>query len=227
MRTLAVLPVKSFGAAKQRLSGLLGSGARQALAQAMFADVLTALRRVPQIDRVAVVTGDPRAQAAATGERVTVIDDALDAGHSEAASVGVRRALAEGYERVLLVPGDTPLLDPRELGALLDGAAADGSGLVICPDRHETGTNALLIHPPDAVTPSFGPGSLERHAALARAAGVAHRIEVVPSLTYDVDTPDDLDVLTRALDTCRGCAGSTRGALRQLDRLAAVPALAR
>ena len=65
MRTLAILPIKSFGAAKQRLAGLLGNGSRQALAQAMFLDVLASLRRVPDIDAVAVVTADADAQTAA------------------------------------------------------------------------------------------------------------------------------------------------------------------
>ena len=47
MSTIAILPVKSFGAAKQRLAAALGAGSRQALAQAMFSDVLASLRRVP------------------------------------------------------------------------------------------------------------------------------------------------------------------------------------
>ncbi|HWH45410.1 MAG TPA: 2-phospho-L-lactate guanylyltransferase [Thermoleophilaceae bacterium] len=226
MRTLAVLPVKSFGAAKQRLAGALGTGAREALAQAMFADVLSALRRVPQIHGIAVVTGDRRAQAAAAGDRVTVIDDPADAGHSEAAMLGVERALAEGYERVLLVPGDTPLLDAREVGAVLDAAAADGTGLLVVPDRHGTGTNALLISPPDAIAPSFGPGSLDRHQDLARVAGISHRVEPVESLLHDVDTADDLAALGAALGARRGLAGCTRGTLNQLGRAGAVPALA-
>ena len=57
-RTIAILPVKSFGAAKQRLADVLGGGARNALAQAMFSDVLTSLRRVPELDEIAVVTAD-------------------------------------------------------------------------------------------------------------------------------------------------------------------------
>jgi 2-phospho-L-lactate guanylyltransferase (CobY/MobA/RfbA family) len=55
MRTIAILPVKSFGAAKQRLAGRLGAGPRQALAQAMFSDVLASLRR--RFDRNPVRAG--------------------------------------------------------------------------------------------------------------------------------------------------------------------------
>ena len=169
MRTLAILPVKSFGAAKQRLSGLLATGSREALAQAMFSDVLGALRRVEMLESVAVVTADPRAQSAATRATASWSSTTTPRpGQSAAARIGTQYALNMGYERILLVPGDAPLLDPAELTALL--ASADPApSLTIVPDRHGEGTNALLIAPPDAFDPSFGPGSLERHIAAARA----------------------------------------------------------
>jgi 2-phospho-L-lactate/phosphoenolpyruvate guanylyltransferase len=223
MRTLAILPVKSFGAAKQRLAPALGSGSRQALAQAMFADVLASLRRVAGLDSVAVVTADPVARAAARGERVLVLRDTAQAGQSAAASIGISYALAEGFERVLLVPGDTPLLDPDEVAELL----AAPRSVSIVPDRHGTGTNALVLAPPDAIAPSFGPGSLKRHVTAAAAAGVSDAVEEIPTLMLDVDTSADLSALIAALAERRGHAPATRGALRQLERSrrgSAVPA---
>jgi 2-phospho-L-lactate guanylyltransferase len=223
MRTLAILPVKSFDAAKRRLAPTLGSGLRRALAQAMFTDVLTSLRRVPGLDSVAVVTADPVADAAARGERVLVLPDTAQAGQSAAAAIGIAYALTEGFERVLLVPGDTPLLDPGEVAALLRVRRP----VSIVPDRHGTGTNALVLRPPDAIAPSFGPGSLERHVAVAAAAGVANAVEKVPTLMLDVDTGADLSALTAALAERRGQAPSTRAALRRLERArrrSAVPA---
>ena len=219
MRTAAILPIKSFAAAKQRLSPALGSGSRQALAQAMFSDVLSSLRKVQRLETIAVVTGDPTAQAAAHGERVGVVHDRLEAGQSAATSAGIRHAIALGMDRVLLVPGDTPLLDPVELDSLLARGEDDGMQVVIVPDRHGTGTNALLIAPPDAFPPSFGPDSLHRHLSAAQEAGLKHSVEEVPSLLHDVDTADDLAVLATLLEDRRACAPLTRGALRQLDRL--------
>ncbi|HEX2414801.1 MAG TPA: 2-phospho-L-lactate guanylyltransferase [Thermoleophilaceae bacterium] len=214
MRTIAILPVKSFAAAKQRLAGQLGAGSRQALAQAMFSDVLSSLRHVPGLDAVVVVTADRVAEAAARGERVQVLRDTEQQGQSQAAAIGIRYALAADYHRVLLVPGDTPLLDPLEVAGLL----AQRSPLAIVPDRHGTGTNALLISPPDAIAPSFGPDSFARHVEAARAAGVEAAVERLSTLMLDVDTPDDLAELATALESRRGHAPSTRGALRQLDR---------
>jgi 2-phospho-L-lactate guanylyltransferase len=219
MRTLAILPVKSFGAAKQRLAGRLGAGSRQALAQAMFADVLASLRHVPGLDAVAVVTADRRAESVAVGKHVTVLRDHEEAGQSAAASVGIRYALDAGFERVMLVPGDTPLLDRFEVATLLERAPA----VAIVPDRHLAGTNALLLSPPDAIEPSFGPGSLARHTAAARAAGLEYTVERVPTLMLDVDTPEDLAELAAALEGRHGRAPLTRGALSQLDRCRARP----
>lgn len=218
MRTLAILPVKTFGAAKQRLGVLLGTGSRQALAQAMFSDVLGSLRHVEGLDAVVVVTADKIAEAAALGERVQVLHDTEQAGQSPAAMIGIRYALAAEYDRVMLVPGDTPLIDPPEVSAFLRGAAERELAVCVVPDRHGTGTNALLLSPPDAIDPSFGPGSCERHLKLAAEAGVTASVEEVPTLMHDVDTPEDLASLALVLESRRGNAASTRGALRQLDR---------
>jgi 2-phospho-L-lactate/phosphoenolpyruvate guanylyltransferase len=217
MRTIAILPVKSFGAAKQRLAGRLGAGPRQALAQAMFSDVLASLRRVPGLDAVTVVTAEQIAKSAALRVGVRVLRDTEQAGQSQAASIGIRYALAAGFGRVLLVPGDTPLLDPAEVAALLERSPP----VAIVPDRHLTGTNALLLSPPDAIEPSFGPASLARHTSAAEAAGVEYAVERVHTLELDVDTPEDLAELAAALEGRRGQASSTRAALSRLERSAA------
>jgi 2-phospho-L-lactate guanylyltransferase len=214
MSTIAILPVKAFGAAKQRLAGALGAGSREALAQAMFSDVLASLRSVPGLDAVAVVTADRVAESAAVGQRVRVLGDTERAGQSAAALIGIRHALDEGFGRVLLVPGDTPLLDPAEVAGLLERSPA----VAIVPDRHLAGTNALVLSPPDAMEPSFGPGSLARHTSAAEAARVEYSVERVPTLELDVDTPEDLAELAAALEGRRGQAPSTRGALSRLER---------
>jgi len=217
MRTIAILPIKSFGAAKQRLAGQLGTGDRKALVQAMFQDVLAALRRVEGLDAIAVVTANSTAARAAHGEGVLLLDDFEEAGHCEAAAIGVDYAVEHGFDRVLLVPGDAPLIDPSEIDALLREAADDATGLVVVPDRHGAGTNALLIHPPAAIAPAFGPGSRERHEQLAATAGISCRVAELPSLAIDIDTPEDLEALNARLAESRGTANSTRGALRQLE----------
>jgi 2-phospho-L-lactate/phosphoenolpyruvate guanylyltransferase len=216
MPTLAILPIKSFEDAKQRLGPELSAGPRRALAEAMFSDTLVALRRATLVDQVLVVTADNTAQQIAGGHGTLVLDD-LGEGHSEAAVLGIERALELGFEQVLLVPGDCPTLDPTELDELL-GTAREAPAVVVVPDRHGTGTNALLLTPPNAFGPAFGPGSRDRHVTNARLAGAAVEVAEVPSLALDIDTPDDLAVLSATLSGSHGGAAHTRGMLSQLLR---------
>ena len=219
MRTIAILPMKRFADAKQRLAADLGGGARRSLAQAMFSDVLAALRRVDGLGAIAVVTADHEVEGSVSGENVTLLPDESGSGQSQATLAGIRHALVAGFERALLVPGDTPLIDPGAIDQLLERSAADALDLAIVPDRHQTGTNALLISPPDAFEPSFGPGSLERHTEAARAAGLKHRVEPVESLMLDIDTPEDLAALVTVLEEQRAVAPRTRGTILQLGRM--------
>ncbi|MEA2198435.1 MAG: 2-phospho-L-lactate/phosphoenolpyruvate guanylyltransferase [Solirubrobacteraceae bacterium] len=216
MRTLAVLPIKNFFEAKQRLEAVLSSGPRRALAEAMFSDVLTALRRASAVEDILVVTRDHGAQQIAGGHGALVLDDD-EPGQSAAAVLGVRYALDHDYERVLLVPGDCPMLSPSDVDALVAHAQGSPSALIV-PDRHGTGTNALVLTPPDSVTPAFGPDSRERHVANAEAAGTTFELTSVPSLELDIDTPDDLEVLRGLLETSHGGAAHTRGMLSQMLR---------
>jgi 2-phospho-L-lactate guanylyltransferase len=214
--TLAILPIKSFDDAKQRLSAELDPTPRRALVEAMFSDALVALRRARLVDQVLVVSADNVAQRIAGGYDAMVVED-LDEGHNEAAVRGAARALELGVERVLMIPGDCPLLSPIELDELLSRPVAPPSLLVV-PDRHGTGTNALVITPPDALAPSFGPGSHQRHRENATAAGVHIETVEVPSLALDIDTPEDLAAVEATLERTRGGAAHTRGMLRQLLR---------
>jgi 2-phospho-L-lactate guanylyltransferase len=216
MSTVAILPIKSFGEAKQRLAHELRPRPRRALAEAMFSDVLVALGRTASIDDVLVVSGDLGAQEIARGYGAGVLDD-QQRGHSAATLLGIARAIQSGTRRALLVPGDCPLLDPEEVDALMARPVAERSALIV-PDRHGTGTNALLLTPPDSLEPAFGPGSCQRHAAGARAQGTPYEVVHVPSLALDIDTPEDLEALQERLQTVRGGAAHTRGMLSQLNR---------
>jgi 2-phospho-L-lactate guanylyltransferase len=198
LKATAVLPVKRFDAAKQRLAAGIDEERRRELAAAMVADVLDAIGEARSIERLIVVTGDPIAQELAAKAGAEVVPDPEDAGHVEAARAGIARAEAEGAERVALLAGDCPLLDPRELDRLLTGVPGIYVGIV--PDRHGTGTNALLLSPPDAIVPAFGEGSRARHVEAARQAGIPFGIEELPSIELDLDTPADVIALQRQLE---------------------------
>ncbi len=216
-RATAIIPVKRFGAAKQRLLEALDRRQRAALSAAMLADVLAATCRAELVVRTIVVTGDRRAErialqtGTALSEEIEVLREPADRGHSEAATLGIVRAKALGAECAVLLPGDCPLLDPVELDAALTRARAGRVGIV--PDRHGTGTNALILAPPDAIAPAFGPDSCERHADRGRMAGHVVEIEALESLGLDLDTADDLTALTAVLDRNPTIAPTTAAVL--------------
>jgi 2-phospho-L-lactate guanylyltransferase len=221
MRATAIIPVKRFGHAKQRLLDALDRPQRAALVKAMLADVLAAVDATEPVERIIVVTGEGRAERLAlhharrTRKPLEVLRDPDDRGHSEAATLGIVRALSHGAECSALLPGDCPLLDPGELAAAL-GRMASGRVAVV-PDRHGSGTNALLLAPADAIGPAFGEGSRERHADRAGRAGFEVAIEELPSLALDLDTPEDLEVLEAALADDPERAPRTAAELARLD----------
>ncbi len=204
MNATAVLPVKRFGEAKRRLAAGVEDERREALVAAMLEDTLEAIEESRSIERTIVVTGDPRAQEIVAASSAEVLPDPADEGHVVAALAGIARAEVDGATCVVLLPGDCPLLEPKELDRLLTGIPS--SFVAVVPDRHGTGTNALVLSPPDAIQPAFGEGSCARHVASAREADLPFAVEQLPSLALDLDTPADVVALTRAL-----ASGSKRG----------------
>jgi 2-phospho-L-lactate guanylyltransferase len=212
----AILPAKQFETAKQRLAPQVQLGSRRALVESMFSDAILALRRVAAIDQIFVVTSDAVASQIAAGHNTIVVEDTASS-HSEAAQLGITRALEMGAARALLVPGDCPLLDPAELEQLIARPVPERSVLIV-PDRHGEGTNALLLTPADVMPPSFGEGSRQRHTDLASTHGATPEVVPLPSLALDIDTPEDLEALLEMFATTRGRAAHTRGMLSQLTR---------
>jgi 2-phospho-L-lactate guanylyltransferase len=197
IRTAAVIAVKPPELAKRRLAARLDASSRSALARAMCEDVLAAVAQARHLDATILVTTSHSLMRHASAHGAHAVADA-GGGYSAAAATGIRHALAAGFERVLVLPADVPLLDPRELDALLARVDAAGAEVAVVPDRHQLGTNALLLHPPEILVPAFGAGSFARHRQLAERAGVAVRVERLASLALDVDTPADLECLRTA-----------------------------
>src|SRR4051794_29914837 len=208
----------------------------------MLEDVLAAIAAARAIDRTIVVSGDPAAQEIAASVAAEVIPDPADEGHVEAALAGIARAEVDGAECVVLLPGDCPLLDPRELDRLLTGLPQ--RYVAIVPDRPRQGTNAPVLRPPTATRPALpelsaaiapapqaggpsarvrgpppptprpsGEGSRARHVAAARETGIPFAVEEQASLALDLDTPADLVALTREIEADRGSAQRTARAL--------------
>ncbi|MFZ0855024.1 MAG: hypothetical protein WAO08_38230, partial [Hyphomicrobiaceae bacterium] len=103
---------------------------------------------------------------------------------------------AEGASRALVLPADVPLITPGELASLLASPAhGAGARARLVPAADGGGTNAMLLMPPDAMAPSFGPGSYLRHLAQALARRLNVEVLHLPGLAGDIDQPGDLERL--------------------------------
>jgi 2-phospho-L-lactate guanylyltransferase len=192
LHTTAIVPVKGLSDANGRLDGTLAADERYRLAEALFLDLIVKLPRSRCIDDILVVTADPSVARQARWFGHKVLEQKSDEGHSEAAAAGARAAMADGAARVVMLPVDCPTLDIEELDAHVGRSHRTA---LIVPDRHGTGTNALVLAPPDVFLPVFGPDSCGRHVSRARASGISFALEELESLAMDLDTPEDMSLL--------------------------------
>ncbi len=195
-----MIPVRSLEGAKSRLGDVLDAEERRELVERLLRQTVAAALATPGVRRVVVVSPDPEvlAVAAAAGaEGLHQTSAGLNPGLVEA-----RHALAaDGAWRLLILPGDLPAITADALSMLL--RAADGLAaplVVLAPDRHGRGTNALMLEPADIIAPNFGRDSRLAHGRLAAAAGAVYREVADDALALDLDTPDDL-LLAEALHT--------------------------
>lgn len=186
MACWAVIPIKPFVHGKSRLAEALDAPAREALARAMFSYVIDAARAARTVDRVCLL-----------GASRQGLDDSLPlladpgGGLNPALQFALGQLSGEPIARMLVLFGDLPLVRSREVELL---AAGDGQTVLIAPDRHDTGTNALSIPLPAArdFRFAFGGGSFAKHRAEAERLGLKLAVIRSEGLARDVDEPDDL-----------------------------------
>jgi len=192
--TWALVPLKSCERAKSRLATVLSPDQRVRLFFGLAERVIRTLHATRGIDSVAVVTASAQIAAFARSLGAVPILQSDDFGMSAAFDLAIRELQHTQPQRVLMLPGDLPLVSSSALEAVL-GAAGTEPGIVVVPDRHRVGTNALLCNPPLALAPCFGGHSFERHLAAAKAAGVTARVLELEALALDLDHAGDLDYL--------------------------------
>ncbi len=188
-RVAAIIPVGTLAGAKSRLGESLDAEERQDLVEGFLARTVVAALAVDQLADVLVISPDRDvlARSAELGARtLRQRTRGLNRGLTEARA----DVLAGGAEAVLILPIDLPFVTPDAIDALVESLTAADRTVVLVPDRHGTGTNALGLRPPDVIGFAFGPSSRDAHRAAAEEAGVTV-IELDGPLTVDLDTPDD------------------------------------
>ena len=192
---VALVPVRSLSGAKSRLGEPLDAEERADLVLGLLERTVEAALSATRLAGVVVVSMDAellrraRIMGAASLLQET---NGLNEGLDEA-----RVAAGTAATAVIVLPADLPGITASAIDRLAEAAAlalreAPEKPLVaLVPDRHGTGTNALLVAPPNAIPFLFGEHSRAAHAAAAESAGASY-LELDGPLSFDVDTPDDL-----------------------------------
>lgn len=199
MTVWAIVPVKPLRRGKSRLAGVLSDDERTDLNSRLLAHTLDTLKAIPEIEHVLVVSRDPAALALAREHGARTVQE----NGAPQLNVALARAtvVVKNYKTrgVLVVPADLPLITPEDVRAMLE-RAINPPVVVLAPDRHHQGTNALLICPAGLIEYEFGPDSFQRHCDIARQAGARVEIVELPSLALDVDLPEDLELVGKEFD---------------------------
>lgn len=196
MTLWAIVPVKPLRRGKSRLAGALSEDERTDLNRTLLQHTLQTLSGIRELEQVLVISRDPQALTIARSYGARTV---RENGQSEL-NVALRRAtvVAQVYATrgVLVLPADLPLISSQDILTLIE-RAVDPPVVVIAPDRHGKGTNALLISPSGLIEYDFGENSFERHCELVERSGARLEIVNLPSLGLDLDVPEDLELVRK------------------------------
>ena len=195
----AIVPVKTFDRAKQRLANVLSEEERRALMLAMARDVLTCLSTTSKLSGILIVSRAPEADALAQTFGTERFAESPEANLPEALEQATQHLMTHfNAQGVMVVPADVPGISASELDEIL----AEHQQVTILPDADHVGTNGLICTPPLCMPYVFDGKSFKPHVDSAFAAGITPKVVPNTRFTLDVDTPDDvMAVLHHAPDS--------------------------
>lgn len=222
----AVLPVRRFRDAKQRLSAILSAIERAELARLMFEDVIESVSRAP-FAGIVIVSDEPGIVAPARRFDATLIPDPKGSNINATIQSAIRYLAVKNKEAgIIAVPADLPHATQRSLADAIDHLQ-DAPSIVLVRATRDGGTNLFGCNPAKAIQPQFGADSFARHESAARKAGIRPIILHQEDLAIDIDRPDDLDALMRNELPCRARAFLVTIGIERRLRDATAPAFSR
>jgi 2-phospho-L-lactate guanylyltransferase len=160
-----------------------------------LSDVLDALKKAGMAENCYVVSPDRQVLSLASRLGAKRIPEPRDNGVNSAVVRGMREA--SGFEDIMVVPSDLPLLKASDVRHLLT-LRSRGPRTVIAPSLAFDGTNAYLFSRIDPITLSYDNDSFWRHLSDVAKKGLSVAVSSLPGVMFDVDSPEDFRMLARA-----------------------------
>lgn len=184
-----VIPVKAFHQAKERLSDLLTPAERFVLAKYCADRVVEAARQFETY----IVCDDADVAQWARDHKVKVVWQP-EVGLNAAVRAGVDFAKNHGKKLAIVSHSDLPLA--TGFNQLLTDQTVETlmSSITLVPDRHEDGTNVMVLPTNIDFEFCYGKNSFSAHQEGAKKIGLSVRVIHDQSLAVDIDTADDLAV---------------------------------
>jgi 2-phospho-L-lactate guanylyltransferase len=191
MNIWAIVPVKPLNRTKSRLADALSPDQREALATGMLMQTIRLLVPQPLVQGVLVISRDTKALSMVRELGAQTLQESGTPELNNALLRATRLLKTWRVDATLIVPADIPLLAAADVEEVITLGRYHHT-VVIAPDRHEQGTNMLLIHPPGLIPYTFGENSFAIHKRLARQAEAGIQVYRSERVALDIDTPDDL-----------------------------------
>ncbi|HET6595000.1 MAG TPA: 2-phospho-L-lactate guanylyltransferase [Anaerolineales bacterium] len=196
MTLWAIVPVKPLRRGKSRLASALSEDERTELNRSLLQNTLKTFAEVREVEEVLVISRDPQVLAIARQYGARTVREDGQPGLNTALKRATVIAQVYATRGVLILPADLPLVTREDVLTLIE-RAGEAPTVVIAPDRHGTGTNALLVSPAGLIEYDFGENSFQSHCQRAQEAGARVEIVNLPTLGLDLDLPEDLELVRK------------------------------
>ncbi|MBN1231272.1 MAG: 2-phospho-L-lactate guanylyltransferase [Anaerolineales bacterium] len=198
MKIWTIVPVKPLKNGKSRLSDLLDDIQRENLNTYLLERTLKILKQIEKIEQIIVVSDDETVLETVAKMNCFPVRESLEHDLNPAIQQAFDIARERGAEQVLILPADLPLVTVEDVCLLLEKAGE--KLIVISPDRHEKGTNALVLPTNAPFQFEYGEESFQRHQSVVKELGMTLKIVNNPDIGFDIDTPQDFIELESKLE---------------------------
>jgi 2-phospho-L-lactate guanylyltransferase len=191
MALWCLIPIKPFSSGKSRLAEYLTVDQRILLNRNLAENTIHTCKSVKYIEQVLIVSSGREMHRFAIKCGVEFVEEPVG-GINAALDLASEYAQAHGADSLLVIHSDLPSIRAAEIENLIHRSLKQ-KGVCIVPDHHHTGTNALLLRPPRSIPFLFGEGSYSRHINAARDKDIPVSTLLLPSISFDLDTVEDLE----------------------------------